>query len=1042
MPFRLEYFSALTLLGLLAGLGLPIVWLGRRALTGIGPARKWVAIGARLLVLLVMLLLLGGLRLQRVNKDLEVLVLRDTSQSTSQVHSFPEDSLVKSINTFLTKASDDKSGKPPDDRIGVISFQTNPIIDAMPSPRLALDARAIPENASGTNIASAIQLALATFSKDAMHRLVLMTDGNNTQGDLDAAISAAAAQKVPIDVMPLRYDVKHEVLVDKLIAPAWKRENEPFTLDVKLTSTNDGPVEGNLTVLHQGLPMDLDPTTDGMQTTRTVKLQKGSNIEHVRVPALASTGVHQFRAIFDAPNVATSVPGQPADADRQGDTIAANNFSDAFTFVRGRGQILYVDNVPKPAGDLLAEALNGEGINVTSESHISVEQFPTSLVQLQNYDAVILSNVPRGAGGLSEAQQKMLAGYVHDMGGGLVMIGGPDAFGAGGWQGSDLEQVLPVNMDIPAERQLGKGALVLIMHSCEMPDGNYWGEQCAIKAIETLSAADEIGVISYGWNNGGAGWDFPLAEKGDGSKVIQAVKKMQLGDMPSFDDAMNVAMNGINGGYCLAKSNAKQKHVIIISDGDPAPPQQALFDQYLKEKVSASTVTVFTHEPGKPAPNMIAIAEKLKGKVYGPIESNPNQLPQIFIKEATIVRRSLLQEDAKGIPLRFPPTSSDMLKGLDKFPPVLGLVLTSKKKNPQIEMPIVAGAKNDPLLAHWQSGLGKAAVFTSDAHNKWLAPWINSPGYAKFWAQVVRSVSRPPMSSDFDVRTTQSGDKGKVVVEALNRDSAFINFLSIRGSIVGPDLKAHDIKLVQTGPGTYQAEFDTPDAGNYVLVLNYRGAQNTNGVLLSGVAMNASPELRDLKSNEAVIKEIAERTGGRMLAPFDAAGADLFDRSGLPLSSSPLPVWDVLLPILLGLVLVDVGVRRIAWDWASIRKYALGVAGFIEGRFAARRVDTRQTLDALRKVREEVAEQQSKQSKAPVTAGSTAETRPDPTAKFEAKGVSGDITQVVGGATSKPIALPPAKVEPKPGTEPDRMSGLLEAKRRAQQQMREKEKNQ
>ena len=125
----------------------------------------------------------------------------------------------------------------------------------------------------------------------------------------------------------------------------------------------------------------------------------------------------------------------------------------------------------------------------TRHERISVDQFPTSLIELQNYDAVILANVPRGAGGLGEEQQKMLAAYVHDMGGGLVMIGGPDTFGAGGWQGSKLEEVLPVNMDIPAQRQMPKGALVLVMHSCEMPDGNYWGEQCALKAIETLIRA-------------------------------------------------------------------------------------------------------------------------------------------------------------------------------------------------------------------------------------------------------------------------------------------------------------------------------------------------------------------------------------------------------------------------------------------------------------------------------------------------------------------------------------------------------------------------
>ena len=276
---------------------------------------------------------------------------------------------------------------------------------------------------------------------------------------------------------------------------------------------------------------------------------------------------------------------------------------------------------------------------------------------MQNYDAVILGNVPHGTGGIGPEQDRMLSQYVHDLGGGVVMIGGDQSFGAGGWQGSELEKVLPVDMDIPAQRQVGKGALVLVMHSCEMPDGNYWGLQCALQAIKALSDRDEIGIISYSWNGGGgngiggASWDFVLQEKGDGSAVKAAASKMQLGDMPSFDDALNLALNGVNGGNCLAKSNARHKHVIIISDGDPAPPILTLVQAYKNAKVSVSTVTVYPHTGGPNSqlpPTMEDIPKQLNGRPYGPINSKPNQLPQIFIKEATVVRRSLIHEDEQG----------------------------------------------------------------------------------------------------------------------------------------------------------------------------------------------------------------------------------------------------------------------------------------------------------------------------------------------------------------------------------------------------------
>jgi len=1056
-PLRLEYLTWWQAILLFLALAAPIVFLAIRSLVGLGPLRRWVALGIRLLVLLVFVLIVAGARWQRQNKNVEVMVLRDISDSTHNVQNFPGKTLSESIVEYLRAASDPKR-KPAEDLIGVISFQENAVIDAIPASRLTLDASAIRPPGRGTDVASAIQLALASLRRDTMHRLLLLWDGNATTGDIEPALAAAAAAHVPVDVMPLNYDVKSEVLVERFDAPTWKRENDPFTIRVLLRSTNTTETTGKLTVMHNGRPMDLDPSSPGIQSTRLVTLKPGRNVEQISVPALEGSNViHSFHATFEGENA--TVEGQPGAGKTQGsrflglagDTLLQNNTADAFTFVRGKGKVLYIDNVPDGRGKLLRDALVAEGIAIDDERS-GVDQFPQSLVDLQNYDAVILANVPRGAGGLGEDQQRMLASYVHDMGGGLVMIGGEDAFGAGGWQGSKLEEVLPVSMDVPAQRQMPKGALVLIMHSCEMPDGNYWGEQCALKAVETLSARDEIGVISFDWNRGAAGgtggsqWDYLLSEKGDGSKVIAAIKNMKLGDMPSFDDSMDVALNGINGQGGLIRSNARQKHVIIISDGDPQAPNQKLVNDYLKVQVSVSTVSVYPHDTsdqGLP-PTMRNIAKWLKGRAYGPINANPNQLPQIFIKEATVVRRSLIYEEKKGIPLKLPPSLSDVVKGISEFPDIYGMVLTGRKNNPQIEMPIVAGKNNDPVLAHWQSGLGRAAVFTSDAHNRWAANWVGSAMYPKFFAQLVRAVARPPMSADFDVQTVQAADgKGKITVEALSKDSAFLNFLSIGGTVVAPDGTSKSVRLVQTGPGTYEGEFDADEAGSYVGVLNYRGSGDKQGIMLTGMAVNSSPELRDLKSNDAMLRMVADRTGGRVLPPFDPASADLFTRDGLTQTASPLPIWDILVPILLALIITDVAVRRIAWDWNATKKLAAATADRVRGFTVIRKVESRETLDALKRVREEVAhaQSQSDEIKPPPVAAEPG-TRPDPRAKFDAKsGVEGDITQVVGGATSKPIPSAPKKIEPKgaPQSPGEHTSSLLEAKRRAQQKIKERE---
>ena len=1045
----LEYMTGWKAALIFAALAAPVLWLGMRSMAGLGPVRKWVAIGLRLLVLLLLVLIVAGARWQRVHKSLEVMVLRDISDSTTLFRQYPGKNLQDSLDDYLRAVSDDKVKVGKDDKVGMISFSGRALVDWMPNTFLELGARGIREGGSSTDIASAIQLALATFQRDAMRRIVLISDGNPTTGDLEGALATAVSQHIPIDVMKLNYNVQNEVMVDRVSAPAVKREKEAFDIFVSLLSTNPVPVRGRLTVLEENILIEKRTITIEAATINAEgKLEPRKHVERVRVPPLEGGGVRRFRAEFEPETVNTKLA---AGESQPGDTLLQNNSGSAFTVVRGQGRVLYVDASVGGAGKTLADVLKMQGINV---ERVNIDQVPEDVMGFQNFDAVILNNVARGRSpggfdGLTEKHDGALASYVHDFGGGLVMIGGPDSLGAGGWQGSKVEEVMPVNFDIPAQRQMPKGALVLIIHSCEMKEGNYWGEQCALKAMETLSSRDEIGIISYNPGLGGGGgiggsvWDYPLAPKGDGSRVISAVKKMMPMDMPSFDDCVNLAMNGTGPNTpCLKNSTAAQKHMIVISDGDPQQPKKALMDQVIAGKVTISTISVFPHGPV--SPTMKNMAEQTKGRYYGPIEANPGQLPQIFIKEATVVRRTLLQESKEppiGVSLR--PSNSDIMKGVTQPPPIYGLVLSAVKNNPMIEMPMVAsldGKKVDPLFAHWQAGLGKAAVFTSDATSRWDEQWLDGPYAsmnAKFWAQMVRGVARPAMSNDFTVSTDRVGEKAKITVEATNKDTGFTSFLSFRAMMLDPDNKRHDMKLVQTGPGTYTAEFDTPLPGSYIARLQYNGPNNQQGWLVAGVAVSDSPEMRELKSNDMVMEEIAKRTGGRVLPPFDPGAAELFNRKGLVVGSSPLPVWDILIPILLGLVLMDVACRRIAWDWNSTKKLAAAMAGKVRQFTLTRKVETAKTLDALKKVREEVAETRFKQD-SPVD---TANLMPDRSAKFEAKGgVEGDITHVVGGATNKPIPSAPKKAEPKGATGSGaHMGSLLEAKRRAQAKIRDKE---
>jgi hypothetical protein len=181
-----------------------------------------------------------------------------------------------------------------------------------------------------------------------------------------------------------------------------------------------------------------------------------------------------------------------------------------------------------------------------------------------------------------------------------------------------------------------------------------------------------------------------------------------------------------------------------------------------------------------------------------------------------------------------------------------------------------------------------------------------------------------------------------------------------------------------------------------------------------------------------------------VLKPFDISSADLFTRDGLAVTDSPQSIWDWLVPWLLALIILDVAVRRIAWDWPAIQRMAMAVADYVrQFTMTYRKVESPRMLDSLKRVREGVAEQKFK-APAEIQAKSGSmplHPMPDPSAKFDAgAGIEGDITAVVGGAVDKPIPSAPRNIEPKGAVGlGEHTGGLLEAKRRAQQKIKQQQ---
>jgi hypothetical protein len=313
-------------------------------------------------------------------------------------------------------------------------------------------------------------------------------------------------------------------------------------------------------------------------------------------------------------------------------------------------------------------------------------------------------------------------------------------------------------------------------------------------------------------------------------------------------------------------------------------------------------------------------------------------------------------------------------------------------------------------------------AFTSDATNVWSPAWVGSQVYDRFWTQAVRWASRPPVNTDYEVVTSRRGDgRARVLVLANDRGGEAKNFLSIAGRVIGPDGGERDVRLAQTGPGQYEGEFDVAPAGNYVGLLQYREPDGKSGTVPVGLTVDASAELRETSSDNAAMLRVVNATGGRMLRPWDPGAARLFAREGLEPMDVSRPAWDVLMAAAVGLFLVDVAARRLAWGREDLSRATAAMGAWVRSFTTVRRGDPTASLAAFRDVKQRVAESAKTPDRPRPTQAPSSAAPPSPKA-----------------APPKPNPLTPVPPHPsrppsKPDTTDEGVTGLMAAKRRARQ---------
>lgn len=854
-------------------------WLGIAGHGGLGGGRAATSIVVRLLLLGLIVGALAEPRSVRTSVGVTVVYVVDVSDSVG-------DDSRRRVMDFVVNTEAKKQSV---DMAGLVAFGRNAAVELPPRSAFPYEG-AINVEISGdaTNLQEALQLASAMIPDDTRGRIVLVSDGTATLGNVGETLDALAAREINVDTLAIEYKHDREVWVERLELPPLVKLGETYNASVLVSSLQNE--KGTLTLEENGQMVAEIP----------VDIKAGKNRFNVPI-YLREAGFYEYRA-----EVKVDPGVSDEGVEESHDFIKENNQALGSIFVKGQGRVLLVTD---PYDDsrhwkpLLAAMEEGERV----VDQLAGFDIPTDPLALMPYDCIVFDNVSRDV--FRREQIDAVKKAVYDQGIGFLMVGGENSFGPGGWRRSPIEDVLPVNLDVSEKKVLPKGALAIVLHTCEFAQGNTWAKRITKEAIRVLSDQDLVGVLAY---SGMVEMVVPFSPAGEYESMVPKINSATIGDMPAFGPAMELGFDE------LMKTDASARHMIIISDGDPQPPSPTLIKKFQDNKIKCSMVAIFPHGNVEIA-TMREVAGATGGAYYFP--DNPNKLPGIFIKEAKTLRRNLIQKRTVTPEIGFP---SPVLRGLDGLPPVDAYVLTSTKERAEnVLLTMTKGETGevediDPILTIGRYGLGTSAAFTSDLATRWSNGWVNWGEYQAFVNQLLTRISRTASTNFLRLYTFVEGGNAIVTVEDFHPDEMF---LDIKAKVSGPRDRTESINLTQTGPRRYQATVPLWGKGRYMI--NIVGAGENDGKerterATGGWVMPYSPEYLRFQSDPITLEQVREATGGKELTPT-SDGDEIFDRREPKRSSQP--IFDWLLAALAVLLPLDVAIRRIQLDWATVKSW-------------------------------------------------------------------------------------------------------------------------
>ena len=809
----------------------------------LSPGHRLVALGVRLTLVVTVILALSGLALRLPQSRQAVVFVADLSASDAA----GKGAMRALIDSAVARRHGENSA-------GVVSLGRQALVEQPVSSFGAFHGFQSRVDTEYTNLQSGLDLAGALLPDGYRRRVVLLSDGQQNLGDALGTARLLRSHGVRVDVAPVRASGAAEVLVDRVDVPSQLRPQESFSVAVSLHSTVDTTTEVSIyrdrrLVLH-----------------RRERLHGGENLFAFRqAPVRPHFHIYQVRI----------TPTK--------DTDPKNNSGSAFTMVQGPQPVLVIAANPAKAANVVA-SLRATGIPV--ELTVPWKVDPT-IQYLQRYASVVI--VDTAADVLGSALMRQLVPYVRNLGHGLVVTGGEQSYGLGGYDQTPLERALPVTMTLPKQKDLPTVAVALLIEDLESDENVHISKEAGKRIVSLLTPQDQVAVNDTP-DDGTTGWVVRLQHPTNKDSIKSAIDRMEPGDTMSYTPYL------VSAYRVLQHARARVKHIILVGDGDPSDSD----DKSVLRKIRAGGVTVSTVATndmfGFGDPHMMHdIARWGGGRYYR--ASNTSRVPQIFLREARALTRSATMEG------KFYPTNASanpMVRGLHALPPLYGYVVTKLKPTGEL---VLASNKHDPILAGWQYGLGRVVAWTSDTAGLWTRDWLQAPGANRFWVNLVSWTLPAAKGGSLFLTTTSAQGQGRITADmppSLGTNP------QVTARIVDPSLHVTTSQLQPSAPGRYGGTFGATAQGAYFVTVEARSGKHVD-VGQGGLAVPYSVEHRRIGTDMTFLRTLAAAGGGSIITRPQAVWVDnlttVFDRR--PLAD---PLW-VLALLLLPL---DIAVRRLA----------------------------------------------------------------------------------------------------------------------------------